>query len=129
MTEELTVDVPATREHPTKRNAIHVDFFLVKMTEELTVDVPVVAIGVSPAVDKLGGTLLHGVASVKAPGPPGRPAQNDPGRHLRPGQLRGRDPRRRPAAAREGPPRDRPGRAGAAGPGAPRRGGRRTGPP
>ena len=46
-------------EHPVKRHAIHVDFFVVKMTEELHVDVPVNHVGESLAVEKLGGTLLH----------------------------------------------------------------------
>ena len=59
------------QEHPTKRNPIHVDFFLVKMTEELIVDVPVVAFGESTAVEKLGGTLLHVVDSVKVRALPG----------------------------------------------------------
>lgn len=70
--------VHAIQEHPTKRNAIHVDFFLVKMTEELTVDVPVVAIGVSPAVEKLGGTLLHVMDSVKIRALPGDLPQTIP---------------------------------------------------
>jgi large subunit ribosomal protein L25 len=35
------------------------------MTEELTVDVPLVPIGVSEAVNTDGGTLLHGIDSVR----------------------------------------------------------------
>jgi large subunit ribosomal protein L25 len=35
------------------------------MTEELTVDVPLVPIGISSAVVDEGGTLLHGIESVK----------------------------------------------------------------
>jgi large subunit ribosomal protein L25 len=70
---DLTVDggkprpvlVHAIAEHPVKRNAVHVDFYVVKMTEEMTVDVPVVATGESFAVEKLGGTLLHSLDSVK----------------------------------------------------------------
>ncbi len=49
-----------------------------KMTEELTVDVPVVAIGVSPAVEKLGGTLLHVMDSVKIRALPGDLPQTIP---------------------------------------------------
>jgi large subunit ribosomal protein L25 len=41
------------------RRPLHVDLFVVRMTEELTVDVPLVATGVAPAVDALGGTLIH----------------------------------------------------------------------
>ena len=44
---------------------LHVDLFAVRMTEELTVDVPLVMVGESYAVDKLGGTLLHILESVK----------------------------------------------------------------
>jgi large subunit ribosomal protein L25 len=47
------------QENPRSRAVIHVDFFVVKMTEEMTVDVGIVTTGESPAVDKLGGTLLH----------------------------------------------------------------------
>ena len=51
--------------HPVTRRPLHVDLFLVRMTEELTVDVPLVPIGVSEAVTTDGGTLLHGIDSVR----------------------------------------------------------------
>ena len=51
--------------HPVTRRPLHVDLFLVRMTEELTVDVPLVPIGVSEAVDKANGTLIHATESVK----------------------------------------------------------------
>jgi large subunit ribosomal protein L25 len=51
--------------HPVTRRPLHVDLFLVRMTEELTVDVPLVPIGVSEAVVTDGGTLLHGIESVR----------------------------------------------------------------
>ena len=51
--------------HPVNRRTLHVDLFLVKMTEELTVDVPLIATGIAPAVELLGGTLLHPTESVK----------------------------------------------------------------
>jgi large subunit ribosomal protein L25 len=57
--------VHAIAEHPVKRNAVHVDFYLVTMTEEMTVDVRIVAVGESYAVEKLGGTLLYSLDSVK----------------------------------------------------------------
>jgi large subunit ribosomal protein L25 len=47
------------QEHPLTRRPIHVDFLVVAMTEELTVEVPVHYTGLAPAVDKLGGVLLH----------------------------------------------------------------------
>jgi large subunit ribosomal protein L25 len=51
--------------HPVTRRPLHVDLFLVRMTEELTVDVPLVPVGVSEAVDKANGTLIHATESVK----------------------------------------------------------------
>jgi large subunit ribosomal protein L25 len=51
--------------HPVHRRAIHADLLLVRMTEELTVDVPLVSTGISPAVEQLGGTLLHPTATVR----------------------------------------------------------------
>jgi large subunit ribosomal protein L25 len=57
--------VSAVQVHPVNRRTLHVDLFLVRMTEELTVDVPLVAIGESPAVAGLGGTLLHPIESVR----------------------------------------------------------------
>lgn len=70
---DLTIDGGKARpvlvhqiaEHPVKRKAVHVDFYLVTMTEEMTVDVRVVAIGESFAVEKLGATLLHQLDGVK----------------------------------------------------------------
>jgi large subunit ribosomal protein L25 len=51
--------------HPVTRRPLHVDLFLVRMTEELTVDVPLVPVGQSEAVNTDGGTLLHGIESVR----------------------------------------------------------------
>ncbi len=47
------------QDHPVNRHPLHVDLLVVNLQEEMTVDVPVVAVGESPAVDKLGGVLLH----------------------------------------------------------------------
>jgi large subunit ribosomal protein L25 len=57
--------VQSVQRDPVYRRMLHVDLFAVRMTEELTVDVPLVTIGESAAVDKLGGTLLHMLESVK----------------------------------------------------------------
>ena len=57
--------VAKIQHHPVTHRPIHVDFHVVNMTEELVVDVPVVAHGLAPAVDKLGGTLVHSIDSVK----------------------------------------------------------------
>ena len=70
---DLTVDgqgakpvlINSVQVHPVNRRPLHIDMFLVKMTEELTVDVPLVPTGVSEAVEKLGGTLLHPTETVK----------------------------------------------------------------
>jgi large subunit ribosomal protein L25 len=51
--------------HPVTRRPLHVDLFVVRMTEELTVDVPLVPTGTSSAVVDEGGTLLHGLESVR----------------------------------------------------------------
>ena len=45
--------------HPISRLPIHVDLLAVNLQEEMTVNVSVVAVGEAPAVDKLGGVLLH----------------------------------------------------------------------
>ncbi len=57
--------VQGVQRDPVHRRMLHVDLFAVRMTEELTVDVPLVMIGESYAVEKLGGTLLHILESVK----------------------------------------------------------------
>ncbi|MDP8904684.1 MAG: 50S ribosomal protein L25 [Chloroflexota bacterium] len=55
----LPVLVQAVQEHPVSRAPLHVDLMAVRMTEELTVDVPIVFVGESPAVERMGGVLLH----------------------------------------------------------------------
>jgi large subunit ribosomal protein L25 len=47
------------------RRPLHVDLFVVRMTEELTVEVPLVPTGIAPAVDTLGGTLIHTIEHVR----------------------------------------------------------------
>jgi large subunit ribosomal protein L25 len=51
--------------HPVTHRPLHVDLFLVRLTEELTVDVPLTPIGISPAIENDGGTLLHAIESVR----------------------------------------------------------------
>ncbi len=58
--------------HPVTGRPLHVDLFAVKMTEELTVDVPIVLAGAAPAVEKLGGTLVHGVDAIRVRALPDR---------------------------------------------------------
>jgi large subunit ribosomal protein L25 len=57
--------IQSVQVHPVTRRPLHVDLFLVRMTEELTVEVPLVPIGESSAVTTDGGTLLHGIESVR----------------------------------------------------------------
>jgi large subunit ribosomal protein L25 len=68
--------VSSVQLHPVNRRTLHVDLFLVRMTEELTVDVPLVAIGESPAVANLNGTLLHPSESVRVRALPDRLPQS-----------------------------------------------------
>jgi large subunit ribosomal protein L25 len=49
----------AIQVHPISRLPIHVDLLSVNLQEEMTVSVSVLAVGEAPAVDKLGGVLLH----------------------------------------------------------------------
>ncbi len=60
-----TVMVHGVQVHPVTRRTLHVDLMAVRMTEEMTVEVPVELVGTSHAVDKLGGTLVHGLSSVR----------------------------------------------------------------
>jgi large subunit ribosomal protein L25 len=60
-----SVLVSAIQHHAATQRPIHADFHVVNLTEELTVEVPVVAHGIAPAVDRLGGTLVHVVDTVK----------------------------------------------------------------
>ncbi|HEY8438673.1 MAG TPA: 50S ribosomal protein L25 [Candidatus Limnocylindrales bacterium] len=57
--------VHAVQVHPVNRRPLHVDLFLVRMTEELIVDVRLVATGLSQAVERDGGTLLHPIENVR----------------------------------------------------------------
>lgn len=56
---------------PVTRRMLHAELFLVRMTEEVTMDIPVVTTGDAPAVQDLGGTLLHALESVKVRALPG----------------------------------------------------------
>jgi large subunit ribosomal protein L25 len=59
------VIVHAVQINPVSRKTIHADLFVVRMSEEMTVDVSISFTGTSVAVDKLGGTLLHLMESVR----------------------------------------------------------------
>jgi large subunit ribosomal protein L25 len=60
------------------RRPLHVDLFVVRMTEELTVEVPVVPTGVAPAVDTLGGTLIHALEHIRVRALPANLPQSIP---------------------------------------------------
>ena len=49
---------------PIHHRPLHVDLFAVRMSEELVVEVPLVGTGEAPA-EKLGGTLMHQLNSIK----------------------------------------------------------------
>ncbi len=50
---------------PIRREILHVDFQAVEMTEKIRVEVPVVFVGVSPAVERGEGILVHGLTHVE----------------------------------------------------------------
>jgi large subunit ribosomal protein L25 len=49
----------AIQEHPVNRRPLHVDLLVVNLEEERTVEVPLIFVGISEAVAKQGGVLLH----------------------------------------------------------------------
>ena len=49
----------AIQEHPVNRHPLHVDFLVVDLSVERTSDVPLIFVGVSEAVAKQGGVMLH----------------------------------------------------------------------
>ncbi|HUP83707.1 MAG TPA: 50S ribosomal protein L25 [Candidatus Limnocylindria bacterium] len=49
----------AIQEHPVNRLPLHVDLLVVDLTAERTTDVPLIFVGVSEAVAKQGGVMLH----------------------------------------------------------------------
>jgi large subunit ribosomal protein L25 len=49
----------AIQEHPVNRRPLHVDLLVVDLSLERTSDVPLVFVGVSEAVAKQGGVMLH----------------------------------------------------------------------
>ena len=49
---------------PLSGKILHVDFYQVSLKEKMRADVPVVLVGVAPAVDTFGGTLLQGVDTI-----------------------------------------------------------------
>jgi len=57
--------IKSVQRHPLSGNAIHVDYLLVNLKQEMEVDVPLVIVGEAPAVDELGGTLLHNLSVLR----------------------------------------------------------------
>jgi large subunit ribosomal protein L25 len=70
--------IHAIQRDPVHQRVLHVDLLAVRMTEELTVDVPIVFIGISPAVEVNGGTLLHMTDTVRVRALPDRLPQSLP---------------------------------------------------
>lgn len=48
-----------------RHNILHVDFFQVIMTEKITAEIPLVLTGEAPAVEEIGGILVHGLNTVE----------------------------------------------------------------
>jgi len=57
--------IKSVQRHPLSGNAIHVDYLLVNLKQEMEVDVPLVIVGEAPAVNELGGTLLHNLSVLR----------------------------------------------------------------
>lgn len=66
-----TVIVHGVQIHPVTRRMLHVDLMAVKMTEEMIVDIPIEIVGTSNAIERLGGTLVHALQSVRVRALPG----------------------------------------------------------
>jgi large subunit ribosomal protein L25 len=62
---ERTVLVHGIQIDPRSRRLLHVDLFAIKAGEEVNVELELIPTGESPAVTKLGGTLLHPLTRIK----------------------------------------------------------------
>ena len=56
--------IKSVQHNPLSGKAIHVDYYLVNLNVEMEVDVPLIFIGIAPAVEASGGTLLHNLSSI-----------------------------------------------------------------
>ena len=56
--------IKSVQRHPLSRQALHVDYYLVNLNVEMEVDVPLNFTGEAPAVEEIGGTLLHNLSSI-----------------------------------------------------------------
>jgi large subunit ribosomal protein L25 len=54
-----------------RHNILHVDFYQVVMTEKIAAEVPLVLSGIAPAVENVGGILVHGLNTVEVQCLPG----------------------------------------------------------
>jgi large subunit ribosomal protein L25 len=54
-----------------RHNILHVDFYQVVMTEKIAAEVPLVLTGIAPAVENVGGILVHGLNTVEVQCLPG----------------------------------------------------------
>lgn len=57
--------IKSVQRHPLSGAAVHVDFFIVDLTHEMEVEVPLVFVGVAPAVEETGGTVVHNLSAVR----------------------------------------------------------------
>ncbi len=56
--------VRAVQQNPVSDAILHVDFLQISLKEKVRLDVPLHLVGLAPAVDRLGGILMHGLDHV-----------------------------------------------------------------
>ena len=56
--------VRAVQQNPVSDAILHVDFLQISLKEKVRLDVPLHIVGLSPAVDRLGGIMVHGLDHV-----------------------------------------------------------------
>ena len=56
--------VRAVQQNPVSDAILHVDFLQISLKEKVRLDVPLHLVGLSPAVDRLGGIMVHGLDHV-----------------------------------------------------------------
>lgn len=56
--------VRAVQQNPVSDAILHVDFLQISLKEKVRLDVPLHLVGLAPAVDRLGGIMMHGLDHV-----------------------------------------------------------------
>jgi large subunit ribosomal protein L25 len=67
---ELPTLIRHLQRNPVTDEILHVDFQRISLTEKVRLEVPIVLVGVAPAVEAFGGTLLHSLNHIAVEGLP-----------------------------------------------------------